>query len=39
MVSAHNAVGASANSTEAILTASDYPGGPSQPRLVSSTAT
>jgi len=38
MVSAHNLVGESANSTEAIFTASDFPGGPSQPQLVSSTA-
>jgi titin len=36
--SAHNLVGGGANSSETIVTASDYPAGPSQPQLVSSTA-
>jgi titin len=39
MISAFNLVGESANSTEAQYTASDLPGGPTQPKLVSSTST
>lgn len=38
MVSAHNLVGESTNSSETVVTASDFPAGPSQPQLVSSTS-
>jgi hypothetical protein len=39
MVSAFNPVGESANSTESIYFASDYPSGPTQPKLISSSPT